>query len=80
MKMHNPPHVGELISEALIESNIDIATFANMLNAELSFTQQLISGQIKLNVELAEKLSSQLGSSPSFWLNIQNRYIDYLSK
>ncbi|MEX6070259.1 HigA family addiction module antitoxin [Providencia hangzhouensis] len=80
MKMHNPPHVGELISEALIESNIDIATFANMLNAELSFTQQLISGQIKLNVELAEKLSSQLGSSPSFWLNIQNRYINHLSK
>ncbi|MGG4607153.1 HigA family addiction module antitoxin [Providencia sp. Me31A] len=80
MKMHNPPHVGELISETLIESNIDIATFANMLNAELSFTQQLISGQIKLNVELAEKLSSQLGSSPNFWLNIQNRYIDHLSK
>ncbi|ENR5394165.1 HigA family addiction module antidote protein [Providencia rettgeri] len=74
MKMYNPPHVGELISETLVESNIDIATFAKMLDAELSFTQQLVDGQIKLNVELAEKLSSILGSSTKFWLNIQSNH------
>lgn len=76
--MHNPPHVGELISETLIESNIDIATFAKMLNAELSFTQQLVNGQINLNVELAEKLSQLLGSSTKFWLNIQNNHLKNL--
>ncbi|HHR6129872.1 TPA: HigA family addiction module antitoxin [Providencia alcalifaciens] len=76
MQMHNPPHVGELINEALMESNIDLATFANMLNAELSFTQQLVNGQIKINIELAEKLSSILGSSTKFWLNIQSNYND----
>ncbi|MEX6325535.1 HigA family addiction module antitoxin [Providencia hangzhouensis] len=78
MKMHNPPHVGELISETLIESNIDIATFANMLNAELSFVQQLINGQINVDVEIAEKLSLLLGSSPKFWLNIQNNHMKNL--
>ncbi|WOB89087.1 HigA family addiction module antitoxin [Providencia sp. PROV175] len=77
MQMHNPPHVGELINEALMESNIDLATFANMLNAELSFTQQLVNGQIKINIELAEKLSSILGSSTKFWLNIQSNYNDF---
>lgn len=78
MKMHKPPHVGEFINETLIKSNIDIATFANMLNAELSFTQQLINGQININVELAEKLSRLLGSSPKFWLNIQNNHVKNL--
>ncbi|MEQ5183813.1 HigA family addiction module antitoxin [Providencia alcalifaciens] len=78
MKMHNPPHVGELISETLIESNIDIATFANMLNAELSFIQQLINGQVNVDVEIAEKLSRLLGSSPKFWLNIQNNHMKNL--
>ncbi|EMA3643060.1 HigA family addiction module antidote protein [Providencia stuartii] len=77
MKMYNPPHVGELISETLIESNIVMATFANMLNAELSFAQQLINGRINIDVELAEKLSAVLGSSPKFWLNIQNNHRDY---
>ncbi|MDR2226880.1 MAG: HigA family addiction module antidote protein [Providencia sp.] len=79
MQMHNPPHVGELINEALMGSNIDLATFANMLNAELSFTQQLVNGQININTELAEKLSSLLGSSPKFWLNIQNNHINHFS-
>lgn len=77
MKMYNPPHVGELISETLIESKIDIKTLANMLNAELSFTQELINGHINIDVDLAEKLSSILGSSPTFWLNIQNNHRDY---
>ncbi|WP_272513185.1 HigA family addiction module antitoxin [Providencia sp. PROV215] len=75
MQMHNPPHVGELITEALMESNIDLATFAKMLNAELSFAEQLVNGQIQINVELAEKLSSIVGSSKNFWLNIQNNHI-----
>ncbi|EPL6456958.1 HigA family addiction module antitoxin [Providencia rettgeri] len=74
MKMNNPPHVGELISETLIESNIDIATFANMLNAEVFFVQQLINGQVNVDAEIAEKLSRLLGSSPKFWLNIQNNH------
>lgn len=78
MKMHNPPHVGELISETLIESNLDIATFANMLNAEVSFVQQLINGQVNVTIEIAEKLSRLLGSSPKFWLNIQNNHIKNL--
>lgn len=76
--MHNPPHVGELISETLIDSNLDIATFANMLNAELSFAQQLINGQINVDAEIAEKLSLLLGSSPKFWLNIQINHIKNL--
>ncbi|OAT54834.1 HigA family addiction module antitoxin [Providencia heimbachae] len=80
MKMHNPPHVGEIINETLIESNLDIATCANMLNAELSFTQQLVNGQININAELAEKLSRRLGSSPNFWLNIQNNHIKNLTE
>lgn len=77
MKMHNPPHIGELTNETLIESNLDTATFANMLNAELSFAQQLINGDINIDIELAEKLSAVLGSSPRFWLNIQNNHRDY---
>ncbi|HEM7130991.1 HigA family addiction module antitoxin [Providencia rettgeri] len=78
MIMHSPPHIGELISETLVESGIDIATFTKMLDAELSFVQQLINGQINVDVEIAEKLSRLLGSSPKFWLNIQNNHMKNL--
>lgn len=48
MKMHNPPHAGELTSETLIESNIDIATFAKMLDAEPSNSCQHPANNLNL--------------------------------
>ncbi|EML0364704.1 HigA family addiction module antidote protein [Providencia rettgeri] len=74
MKMHNPPHIGEIIIEALNESGKDITIISNLLAVDPIYMQQLISGQIEVTTELAIKLSLILGSSPQFWLNIQNNY------
>lgn len=74
MKMYNPPHAGELIAETLDELGLGVRDLARALNIAPSTAHKLINGKSAVTPEMAVKLSTVLGSSPKFWLNLQDNY------
>lgn len=72
--MHNPPYPGELIAETLEELNIGVREFARAMNIAPSTAHRIINGVTVVTPEMAVKLSAVLGSSPKFWLNLQDNY------
>lgn len=71
-----PP--GETISDVLADKSMSISDFASMLGNSLAFVQSLISGQERITEPLAHKLSNILGSTSSFWLKRERRYVEFL--
>jgi len=76
MRMNKPPHVGELITETLNELNLSIDILAEKLEITVSETEQLVNGNRVITLQIAKRLSMTLGSSPSFWLNIQKNHYE----
>jgi len=76
MRMYKPPHVGELITETLSELNLSIDILAEKLGMNVFETKQLVNGNRIITLKIAKRLSMILGSSPSFWLNIQKNYYE----
>lgn len=80
MAMHNPPHPGEIIAETLEELGVGIRVFARALVVAPSTAQRLVAGNAAVSPEMAVKLSIVLGSSPEFWLNLQDNYSLWIAK
>jgi len=76
MRMYKPPHVGELITETLNELDLSIDILAEKLKMTVSETEQLVNGNRVITLQIAKRLSMTLGSSPSFWLNIQKNHYE----
>ncbi|PWC13909.1 HigA family addiction module antitoxin [Brenneria corticis] len=74
MTMHNPPHPGEIIAETLEELGVGIRELARALGVAPSTVQRLVAGNAAISPEMAVKLSTVLGSSAKFWLNLQDNY------
>lgn len=74
MAMYNPPHPGEVISETLEDLQIGIRELARALQVAPSTVQRLVTGHSSVSPEMAVKLSVVLGSSPKFWLNLQDNH------
>lgn len=74
MKMHNPPHPGEIIADALDELGLGIRELARALNVAPSTAQRLVSCQAAVSPEMAIKLAEVLGSSPQVWMRLQEAW------
>mgnify|MGYP001450003411 CR=1 FL=1 len=75
MKMHNPPHPGEIIRSAYLE-HLDMSTreLARHLDVSASTINRLIKGESGISPEMAMRLSICLGRSPESWLRLQDNY------
>ncbi|MFB9053275.1 ImmA/IrrE family metallo-endopeptidase [Formosa undariae] len=69
---------GNTINDILNSRNIGVATFAEKIDESTDLVLKLIEGSIKINKELASKLSTELGASPLFWINREVQYRDLL--
>ncbi|MCL2896517.1 HigA family addiction module antitoxin [Brenneria tiliae] len=74
MTMHNPPHPGEIIAETLEELGVGIRELARALDVAPSTVQRLVACNAAISPEMAVRLSTVLGSSAKFWLNLQGNY------
>lgn len=74
MRMHNPPHVGEIISGILDELDLGIRDLAKALAIAPSTASRLVSGSAAVTPEMAIKLSAVLGSTPEMWMRLQTTY------
>ncbi len=75
MRMHNPPHPGEIIREFCIESlKLTVTDAAKALGVTRKTFSALLNGRSGVSPEMALRLSKVFGRSPEGWLKLQLQY------
>jgi len=75
MRMHNPPHPGEIIREFCIESlNLTVTAAAEALGITRKTLSALLNGRAGISPEMALRLSKVFGRTPEGWLRLQLQY------
>ena len=67
-------HPGYYIKEIIDESGLTQEDFAKRLDTTPKNISLLVRGEQKLSIDIAMKLSRMIGTSVSYWLNLQNAY------
>jgi addiction module HigA family antidote len=73
MRMHNPPHPGEVVREYLGE--ISVSAAAKHLGVGRVTLSRVLNGNAAISPEMAVRLAAAFGtSSPEVWLGMQAKY------
>ncbi len=72
MKMHKPPHPGEVLREYLGETSVTEA--AKRLGVTRAALSRILNGKAAVSADMAVRLSVLLGTSSRMWLDMQSRY------
>jgi HTH-type transcriptional regulator / antitoxin HigA len=71
---------GNTIKDVLKDRKLSVQSFASLMHQTPTFIENLISGQININIEIATALSQNLGASVSFWISREEQYRSTLLK
>jgi len=69
-----PIHPGEHLGEELRELSMSAAELARRLDVPTNRVTGILNGQRALTGDTALRLAHFFGTSPEFWLNLQNLY------
>lgn len=73
-------HPGYYIKELVDESGLTQEDFAKRLNTTPKNLSLLIRGEQSLSLDIALKLSRMIGTSVSYWLNLQSAYDELVAE
>lgn len=72
MRMHAPPHPGELVREDCLEPlGLTVTAAAAGLGVTRKALSELLNGHSGISPEMAIRLSKAFGGTPETWLGIQ---------
>lgn len=75
MKMHNPPHPGEILRELCLEPlGLTVTAAAAALGVSRKTLSAILNGRAGVSPEMAVRLSIAFGTSAESWLNQQTQY------
>ena len=75
MRMHNPPHPGEIIRELCVEPlNLTVTDAAKALGVTRKTLSTLLNGKAGVSPEMAIRLSRVFGRTPEGWLRLQLQF------
>ena len=75
MRMHNPPHPGEIIREFCVEPlNLTGTEAAQALGVTRKTLSTILNGRAGISPEMAIRLSKVFGRTPEGWLRLQLQY------
>lgn len=75
MRMHNPPHPGEIIKSLCLEPlGLTVTEAAKALGVSRKTLSAIINGRASVSPEMAVRLSIAFDTSSESWLNQQTRY------
>ena len=75
MRMHNPPHRGQIIKALCLEAlDIPVTQAAEALGVSRKTLSAILNGRAGISPEMAVRLSIAFGTSSESWLNQQTRY------
>lgn len=70
--MYNPAHPSAILREYL--DGISVTQAAQNLGVTRTTLSRLLNGHTSITADMALLLSQSLGTSDSFWLNLQSQY------
>jgi addiction module HigA family antidote len=75
MKMHNPPHPGEVLRELCLEPlELTITEAAEALGVSRKTLSSIVNGRQGISAEMAVRLSIAFDTTAESWLNQQVQY------
>jgi antitoxin HigA-1 len=75
MKMHNPPHPGEVIRALCLEPlGLTVTRTAVALGVSRKTLSAVLNGRAGISPEMAIRLSLAFDTTPESWLNQQLQY------
>ena len=75
MKMHNPPHPGEVLRELCLNPlDLTVTEAAKALRVSRKTLSSIQNGRAGLSPEMAVRLSLAFGTSAESWMNQQTQY------
>ncbi|MEE8584362.1 MAG: HigA family addiction module antitoxin [Acidobacteriota bacterium] len=75
MKMHNPPHPGEILKELCLEPlGLSVTRAAQALGVSRKTLSAILNARAGISPEMALRLSKAFGTSPESWLKQQMHY------
>ena len=75
MRMHNPPHPGEVLRElCLAPLGLTVTRAAAALGVSRKTLSAILNGRAGISPEMAIRLSLAFNTSPESWLNQQVQY------
>ncbi len=75
MRMHNPPHPGEIIREICVNPlELTVTEAAKALGVTRKTFSALLNGRSGISPEMALRLSKVFGRTPEGWLKIQLQF------
>jgi addiction module HigA family antidote len=75
MKMHNPPHPGEILRELCMEPlGISVTDAAEALGVTRKTLSSILNCRAGISPEMAIRLSKAFGVSAASWMNQQAQY------
>ena len=75
MKMHNPPHPGEVLWALCLEPlGLTVTAAAEALGVSRKTLSAILNGRAGISPEMAVRLSRAFGTTPESWMNQQVQY------
>lgn len=71
---HTPIHPGEQLAEELRELGITAAELSRQIDVPVNRITGIINGQRGITADTALRLGHWFGTSPQFWMNLQQQY------
>ena len=72
-RSRKPTSVGEMLKEEfLLPLGLTQRQFADHIDVEVKTVNRIINNKSSISPIMALKLSASLGTSPEFWMNLQN--------
>jgi len=72
MRMHNPPHPGEVLRDYL--GTISVTDAAEHLGVTRASLSRILNGSAGISAEMALRLSEAMGTTPELWTGMQAQY------
>jgi len=69
-----PTHPGEVLAEELEVRGMTGAALARALGIPQNRVSEILHGKRAVTVDTALRLARWMGTTPEFWLNLQQRY------
>jgi addiction module HigA family antidote len=75
MRMHNPPHPGEIIRELCLQPlDLTVTQAAQALGVTRKTLSAILNGRSGISAEMALRLSKVFGRTPEGWLRLQSQF------
>ncbi|HWE87472.1 MAG TPA: HigA family addiction module antitoxin [Terracidiphilus sp.] len=71
-RMHNPPHPGKVLRDAL--GDMDVTTAAKRLHVSRTTLSRILNGAAGISADMSIRLSAALGTHDSLWYELQMSY------